>query len=285
MNEVIFLLGLGLLWIIFASIQDIRKREVANWLNFSLVVFALGFRYFYCLFSDQGFGFFYQGLIGLGIFFALGNILYYGRMFAGGDAKLMIALGTILPLTGSFITNVKIFAIFFVLFLFSGMLYGLFFSLYLMFRHFKAFRKEFVKRFKPNKKTIYSFGLLGILIMLFGFFYGILFFVFGICLFVFPYLYLFAKSIDEVCMVKRTQTRDLTEGDWLYKNLRIGKRLIRKDWDGLDTKDIKLIKQKKIRFVVVKQGIPFVPAFLISFLVFIYLWFSGYLFVLWNSFW
>jgi len=49
------------------------------------------------LFSEAGFGFFYQGLIGLGIFFVLGNALYYGRMFAGGDAKLMIALGAVLP--------------------------------------------------------------------------------------------------------------------------------------------------------------------------------------------
>ena len=52
------------------------------------------------VFTDS-FNFFYQGLIGLGIFFVLGNAFYYGRFFAGGDAKLMISLGAILPLSTS----------------------------------------------------------------------------------------------------------------------------------------------------------------------------------------
>jgi len=117
MFEVIFLSALALIWIVFATVQDIRKREIANWLNFSLIIFALGFRFFYSLFSDFGFSFFYQGLIGFGIFLVLGNLLYYGRMFAGGDAKLMIALGAILPFTLVFNDNLRIFALFFILFL------------------------------------------------------------------------------------------------------------------------------------------------------------------------
>ena len=71
MFETIFLMILGAIWILFSVVEDLRKREVANWLNFSLIVFALGFRFFYSLFSDVGFNFFYQGLIGLGIFFVL----------------------------------------------------------------------------------------------------------------------------------------------------------------------------------------------------------------------
>ncbi|MBU2053223.1 MAG: prepilin peptidase [Nanoarchaeota archaeon] len=103
MYGVIFLIVLGFVWIIFASVQDLKNKEVANWLNFSLIIFALGFRFFYSLFYRGGFSFFYQGLIGLGIFFVLGNLLYYGRMFAGGDAKLMIAMGAVLPFSESFL--------------------------------------------------------------------------------------------------------------------------------------------------------------------------------------
>ena len=114
MFEVIFLFVLALIWIVFATIQDLRKREVANWLNFSLIIFALGFRFFYSLFSDIGFNFLYQGLIGFGIFFILGNLLYYGKMFAGGDAKLMIALGAVLPFSVVFRENLEIFLLFFV---------------------------------------------------------------------------------------------------------------------------------------------------------------------------
>ena len=69
MIEVYVLFGLGLIWILFAVVQDIRTREIANWLNFSLIIFALGFRFFYSLFEMNDFGFFYQGLIGFGMAF------------------------------------------------------------------------------------------------------------------------------------------------------------------------------------------------------------------------
>src|SRR3989338_8270060 len=111
MYEVVFLFVLALVWIVFAVVQDLRKREIANWLNFSLIVFALGFRFFYSLFSTEDFRFFYQGLLGFGIFFLLGNLFYYGKAFAGGDAKLMIALGTILPFSESFFVNLEFFSV------------------------------------------------------------------------------------------------------------------------------------------------------------------------------
>jgi len=65
MYEIAFLWILALIWIVFATVQDLKMREIANWLNFSLIIFALGFRFFYSLFSSGGFGFFYQGLLGL----------------------------------------------------------------------------------------------------------------------------------------------------------------------------------------------------------------------------
>src|SRR3972149_8020331 len=105
MLETSFLFVLALIWVVFATVQDFRTREVANWLSFSLIIFALGFRFFYSLFALGNFNFFYQGLLGLGVFFIIGNLLYYGKLFAGGDAKLLIALGTILPGTSNFLSN------------------------------------------------------------------------------------------------------------------------------------------------------------------------------------
>ncbi|GBE19811.1 type IV leader peptidase family protein [archaeon BMS3Abin17] len=267
MNEVIFLLAIGLIWIIFASIQDLRSREVANWLSFSLIIFALGFRFFYSLFSGGDFNFFYQGLIGLGIFFVLGNLLYYGRMFAGGDAKLMIALGAILPLSNSLFGNFRIFFVFFLIFLFAGMFYSLTWSLVLALRNARAFRKEFFKIFVKNKKILYPVMIFGLIIMLFGFANTLLFY-FGTLFFLFPYLYIYAKAVDEACMVKKIKVSELTEGDWLYKDVKVGRKLIKASWNGLSKEDIKRIK-KKHRSIVIRQGVPFVPVFLISFLILI----------------
>jgi len=279
MYEMVFLWILALIWIIFATVQDLKMREIANWLNFSLIIFALGFRFFYSLFSSGSFGFFYQGLIGLLIFFIIGNLLYYGRMFAGGDTKLMIALGSILPFSRTFLENLKIFALFFLIFLFVAAFYSLIFSLALSLKNFKKFRVEFNSQLNKNRKIVYSVLLLGLVLMLVGLF-DILFFSLGILIFVIPYFYLYARAVDETSMIKKVNTSKLVEGDWLYKNLKIGKKSIKVKWGGLKKHDIKLIR-KKYKTILIRHGIPFAPVFLISFLVLIYLWKSG----LWNSLW
>lgn len=287
MMEVIFLSILAVAWITFAVVQDLKKREIANWLSFSLIIFALGFRFFYCLFSQttQGFAFFYQGLIGLGIFFVIGNLLYYGRMFAGGDAKLMIALGVILPFSENFFINVKIFVLFFFIFLFAGAFYSLTISIILSLKNFKAFKKEFYKQLSKKRKIIYLVMFLGLILMALGFIESLLFGL-GILIFIMPYLYVYAKAVDESCMVKEISVDKLTEGDWLYKDLKIGKNLIKVNWNGLSKKDIKEIK-KKYKEIKIKQGIPFTPVFLISFLILILFYFLKIELwnILWNSFW
>ena len=279
MYEVIFLFALALIWLVFASIQDLRKREVSNWISFSLIIFALGFRFFYCLFSSGNFRFFYFGLMGLGIFFIIGNLLYYGRTFAGGDAKLMIALGTILPFSNSFLINIKIFIWFFLIFLFFGGLYGFVWSIVLSIKNFKNFKKEFFKQLNENKKLIYLVMLLGLVFMAFGLKDDI-FLILGVLIFISSYFYIFAKAVDESCMIKKIKSSQLTEGDWLYKNVRIDRKYIKASWEGLNKKEIKSI-QKNYKSILIRQGIPFVPVFLISFLILFYLLNTGFLDLWW----
>jgi len=272
--EIVFLIVLALIWIVFATIQDLRTREIANWLNFSLIIFALGFRFFYSLFSES-FGFFYQGIIGLGIFFVLGNLLYYGKFFAGGDAKLMISLGAILPFSEIFSVNLKIFASFLFIFLFVGAIYSMATSIYFSLRNFKKFRKEFSVQLRKNKKLLYPILLLGLIIMVFGFSKNIFFFL-GILVFVLPYFYVYAKAVGGACKVKKIKTSQLTEGDWLYRDIKIGKKTIKARWDGLKKEEIKKLR-KKYKTLLIRRGIPFSLVFLISFLILIYFWKTGLL--------
>ena len=280
MFEVIFLWVLALVWIVFATVQDLKSREIANWLNFSLIIFALGFRFFYSLFSAADFTFFYQGVIGLGIFFVIGNFLYYGRMFAGGDAKLMIALGAVLPIYGTVMANASVFLTFLLLFFFSGAVYSLLVSGFFAVKNFKPFRKEFVSLFKKKQKILYPAMFVGLVVMVLGFIES-LFFILGIAFFLLPYFYVFAKAVDEACMIKKVKAKDLTEGDWLYKSVKVGSKRIKATWSGLSKKDIALIK-KRYNKVEVRQGIPFTPAFLISMVVLFILYLLGV--KLWNPF-
>lgn len=280
MYEVIFLWSLALIYIIFAVLQDIKTREIANWLSFSLIVFALGFRFFYSLFQLGNFSFFYNGLIGLGIFFIIGNILYYGRVFAGGDAKLMIALGTILPISPEMFSNLNIFFNFLLVFLSVGFAYVLILSAMLCIKHFKSFRKEFSNQLKKNKKLMLALIFFSIILLALGFLEK-MFFILGVLIFFSSYLYLYSKAVDEVCMIKKIKTKDLREGDWLYSDLKIGNKKLRAKWDGINKKDIKQII-KRYKEVKIRQGIAFSPVFLISFIIFIIINLLGV--ILWNPF-
>lgn len=278
---IIFLAVLALVWIIFAVVSDLRTKEIPNWLSFSLIIFALGIRLFYSIFNDMNFSFFIQGVFGLAVFFVLANLLYYVKFFAGGDAKLMIALGPILPFSTGFLSNTNLFSTFFFIFLMTGAAYGLIMVFRLSIKRFSKIKREFSKQIKLNKKKIIISLIFGIILMLSGYWYSSLF-IFGIWIFLMPYLLIYAKSVDECCMVERIQTSKLTEGDWLYGDIKSGRDVVKAKWEGLSMKEIKLLR-KRSRFVTIRTGIQFSPVFLISFLIYAYLFLAEV--DLWNSLW
>jgi len=281
MYEVIFLWTLALVYLIFAVMQDIKTREIANWISFSLIIFALGFRFFYSLFNGTDFSFFYNGIIGLGIFLIIGNLLYYGKVFAGGDAKLMIALGTILPLYPPIFSNFGIFFDFMLIFLSVGFSYVLFSSVLVCIKHFKVFKKEFSKQLRKNKRLMLILIFFSIILLGLGFLEKI-FFILGILIFFSSYLYLYSKAVDEACMTKKIKSKDLKEGDWLYSVLKLGNKKLKAKWEGVSKKDIRQII-KRYKEVKIRRGIAFSPVFLISFVIFIILNLLNV--KLWNPFW
>ena len=66
-NENLFLILLAVVWIIGAILQDLKRREVDNIWNFSLIAFALVYRFSVSVFNGN-YMFFLNGLIGLLIF-------------------------------------------------------------------------------------------------------------------------------------------------------------------------------------------------------------------------
>lgn len=266
MREYYFLFALAFIWIIFAVIQDFRKREVANWLNFSLIAFALAYKAFYANYTNN-YEFFLFGLLGFAVCFVLANAFYYGRVFAGGDAKLLMALGVIWPY-GSYISVVILSLVFVILLLLLGAIYSLIYSIVLMIKNRKVFGKEFRSRFRWNYLTIST--IIGIVLSFLTHdaitkLIVILFFL------LLPILFFALKSLDK-CMIKLIEAKNLSEGDWLYQKVKVGKKTIETSVHGLSWKDIELLR-KYNKKVLIKEGIPFTPAFLLAFLfmVFFYL--------------
>ena len=90
-------------------------------------------------------------------------------MFAGGDQKLMMALGAILPFSLDFGYNLKILGGFVFLFLIVGAVYGLVASLYFGIRNFDKFRKEFVKQISKRKVFVVILLAFSCIFLILGF--------------------------------------------------------------------------------------------------------------------
>ena len=76
------------------------------------------------------------------------------------------------------------------------------------------------------------------------------------------------KIIEDVSLYKFIQTNKLTEGDWLVNDIIKNNKIICKARNiGLTRQDILNLKKNKIKKVLIKEGIPFVPGFLFGFIL------------------
>jgi len=94
------------------------------------------------------------------------------------------------------------------------------------------------------------------------------------------YISIFIKSVEKVCMLKLVEPEKLTEGDWIARNVIVNKKRICGPKDlGIEKKQIEQLIQLKrkclIKKILIKEGIPFVPSFLIAFII--TLWFGNWL--------
>ncbi len=254
MNEYILLYALAFFWIVFAVFQDLKYREISNWLNFSFIAFVLAYRLFYSSFIGN-YDFFFKGFLGILLFVALGYGFYYSRVFAGGDAKLLFGIGGIFPYQSY--QDLAFYSISFIfLLLVSGVIYTLIYSSFIAFKNKKEFASEFKKQFHTNRIVFYVSIFISFIFLLF---IKTLFFLPVFLFFVFVY----AKSIEKSSMIKLMSPDLITEGDWLYESVKIGNRRIEPSVHGLSYEDI-LFLRKNDKKAKIRLGIPFAPAFLIA---------------------
>jgi len=274
------IITIALIWLIVAAVSDIKKREVPNWLSFSLIAIILGIRVLASILSWQ-FSYLLYGLAGLILVYAISNVFYYTRMFGGGDAKLLIGLGAAFGTNPTFMPLGIVELPFIINFLLNtllvGAFYGVIYSIALALKNRKAFTIEFRNIAKGTERIRVIFLVfIGIFLLIItkAQLYSLLPLIF--ILIIFPYLYIFIKSVEDACMLKLLPSSKLTEGDWIAEEIKIGNRVIKMTAEGLTPKDILLIKKAKKK-ILIKQGIPFVPVFLIAALISV---FAGNVFIM-----
>jgi Flp pilus assembly protein protease CpaA len=263
MNDFIFLLIVAFFGTLFAIFQDLKYKEIANWVCFSLISFGLFFKLIYS-FEESNLYFLWINFCGFILFVLAAYSFYYLKVFAGGDAKLLMGFGALIPFDS--FENVLVITILFLFSLFlGGAIWSLAYSLKYSVGNYKRFILDFKKIFRRYKILFFVIALfLMFSVYNFNLFVSALFILFFFLIFV------YTKSIDLQLYVLR-KPNELVEGDWLVENIKVGNRVIKKTVDGLSAKDIDLLKKYK-RSIIIKDGIPFSPAFMISLImVFFYL--------------
>jgi Flp pilus assembly protein protease CpaA len=276
-----FLFWLFFIGIIVASLQDLKRREVDNWLNLFLLLASFSFIFFKAIF-ERDTTIVFQAGFALVLVFIFMNVFYYGRVFAGGDAKLLFAM-TVFFLGGTFLATLSNIGIFLLFLMLAGSIYGLTYSFVLYVQDFGEVNKKIKEGFSilwvrcaiVLGVVLFAFSYVNLwyLHLFFSFGWGMSFLFFAIFILILPLLYIFAKGLENVSMIRTVSGKELCEGDWLVKNIRVGGKMIKADWEGLSLEDMKLLRKKKK--VKIKDGLPFVPAFFIAFVLYVFLkeWF------------
>nr|AIF00785.1 hypothetical protein [uncultured marine group II/III euryarchaeote KM3_139_C07] len=264
-----------LLSLLIASYTDLKTREVPDWLNYSLIVVGLGINAIYSTISSNP-SFIIQSILGLIVGLIVAYSMFYLGQWGGGDSKMIIGLGALIGLEltiNSFLLGLLINI------LLVGSIYGLVWGIILAAKNKNRFTKE-IKKIIKNKRVIRSrlIIFIGSLLLLSPLFLTkvpsiiIPIILLIILINITPYLWIFVKAVENSSMYKRITPDKLTEGDWIANDIKIDGKYISGPKDlGIEKKQINqlidLWKKGKIKKVLIKEGMPFIPSFFIAFII------------------
>lgn len=259
------------------SLTDLRTREVPDWVNYGLIISGVGLNLLFSVIYSNIF-FAINSLAGLLVFFGFSYIMFYAGQWGGGDSKMLMGLGAAIGIDVSFKSS-QFLAGFLINMLFAGAVYGLLWSIFLAFRNRKKFIKELNRELsrknavRAKKIMLFCLALSATLLFIVKP-YPIKLLILSAAFLVVStfYIWAFVKAIEKSSMHKLVEPSRLTEGDWIVKDVYVNRDYITGPKDlGIGKKQIKkligLYKKKRVGKILIKEGIPFVPSFLIAFVV------------------
>ena len=271
----LFVIVVTLLVFFIATLTDMKKREVPDTLNYIYLGSGIIFALIMSLHNQNTF-YIMNSVIGILLAYGLGSLLYYMGQWGGGDAKLLLGFGAWHGLfyeTLSLRFSEMLMLNFILLLFIAGGVYGLFYLIFLFVKNKNNFKVE-----KQKKTGIGSILiLLGSLFLLFlgtmlTYPLNVLSLVLAITLSLMYLLMKHSKNIEDSLFIKDLPIEKVTEGDWLQEDIKLGNKIIvKKTGEGISKEEIeklkKLYSQGKIKTIKIKEGIPFVPAFLLGYIL------------------
>lgn len=276
MIETMFLI-LAFSLLVIGSYTDIKTREVPDWISYGGIITGLFLRAGASIYLWD-YSLILYGAIGFAVFFLIGCAMFYTGQWGGGDSKILMALGTLVGI--NFSLNQTMLSFLVNLIIVSAVYSVIWISIVALKNRNKfieQLKKDFSEHFNHIKLIFFAGVLMTVLLIIFifasnfNYFFKTATVLFAIALWLGYYLMVVVKTVEKVCMIKPVIPEKITEGDWIAEEVIIDNKRICGPKDlGIEKKQIeeliKLKRQNKIKTVLVKYGIPFVPSFLLSFL-------------------
>lgn len=265
---------LALFGLVLGTIEDIRIREVPDTVSYFMICLGLIGGLYLAIATNNIFEFL-NHLFGFLIGLFVGVILYSFGQWGGGDAKALMGVGSLVGINLFGIVVKEFFLSFIVTVFLVGAIWGFIWMLVLALRNWKNFTNEYTKLRKKNVFmkhdflfiTIILVVAIAVVLLVQDLFIKSLFLLIFFLLYSTIFLSVFAKAVEKSAMIKKLPVGKLVEGDWVVGEVKL------KDGSkfeggktGLNAKNIELLK-KNVSKVTVRDGVPFLPSFLVAYLV------------------
>ncbi len=258
----ILLFVVALIGSIAAGLYDLKTTEIPDEIPYFMMAVGIIGHLIKSYLVMSYWPFLLSMLVGLA-FLGFGFFMYYIGQWGGGDAKILSAMGFLVPVMPQEFKVSLIFPLplsfFFNVFL-VGAAYMIVYALVLSIINRKIW-SVFLKDLKANAKMIF---ILNILLIAFLTILGITFakyyqadmIIFGAMILVissgFFLLWKFVKTVENVGFKRKIPISQLRVGDV---------PLDYKVWEGITEKELKKIKSSGKKYVWIKEGVRFAPAF------------------------
>ena len=229
-NWIIHLIALTALSI--ASITDLKKREVPDLINYSLIVLGLIIGLMTSIIQIS-FWPLTSSILGLILGYIIGALMFYTGQWGGGDAKMLMGLGALLGFdiysiieNGLIEIGNSIFINIFISIFIAGIIYGIGFLIVLAIKNKKEFLKILRKKLRNERThkirlTITTISFAGILssLLIQEMNYKIFLMMVSVSIYLIFYLILSIQIIEKNILVVAMPITELTPGEWPSKNL------------------------------------------------------------------
>ncbi|MBD3318757.1 hypothetical protein GF342_02520 [Candidatus Woesearchaeota archaeon] len=257
--------------LLIATYTDLRWREVPDWISYSGILAGIGLHAIQSI-TEQSVLPLLHGIGGLTFTSILGVGLFYLGQWGGGDSKALMAMGSLIGLEPRLDSTLFTFLCYLAI---VGGLYGIIWTVGSAAQHWSrvsiALRQRYTRGIMTAQLALIllALGITGtaihlaptsdILIASF-----LLAFLLPLTFFLFTSM----RVIEQHCFFKEIHVRELTEGDWIAHDIiHDGKRLCGPQDLGISTTQIAQVQEAGIQKILIKTGMPFLPAFLMAFIL------------------